>query len=234
MGLDAGANDYITKPFRLAELLARVRAHCARDRRRTDRAEPLRAGEWSSTSTPGALARDEELELRPKEFELLALLVARGRPRGHAGAHHGGLGPDWFGSTKTLDMHISRCAESSAATRSRRCAVSGTASSPMRRRILARDRRRRRRRDRPVRDPAGDRRAALLPRQGAAALAARHRRRHARGRRRAPRGSDPIELPPSHDALAVYDTAGRRVDGPRTGHRAGRGRHRTPTERSRC
>ena len=45
-GLDAGADDYLVKPFRLSELLARVRAHLRRARPRTRRRppEPLRAG----------------------------------------------------------------------------------------------------------------------------------------------------------------------------------------------
>jgi len=108
VGLDAGADDYITKPFRLAELLARLRAHLRRG--------PI--GMAGDRLLVGALALDpgarrawlnsEELDLRPREFDLLALLmeeagqaVTRERIMGEIWDMH------WSGSTKTLDMHIS-------------------------------------------------------------------------------------------------------------------------------
>src|SRR3954465_6272693 len=78
-GLDAGADDYLVKPFRLSELLARIRAHL---RRRAaapaDREEPvLGAGAVRVDRAARRAWRDgAELELRPKEFDLLALLVA--------------------------------------------------------------------------------------------------------------------------------------------------------------
>ena len=107
VGLDAGADDYITKPFRLAELLARVRAHL---RRLDDDTEP-------NTRTIGDLRLDagsrrawideREIELRPKEFDLLELLV---REAGQAVTRERIMqqvwDEHWFGSTKTLDIHI--------------------------------------------------------------------------------------------------------------------------------
>ena len=77
-GLDAGADDYLVKPFRLSELLARVRAHLRRtaadDR---EPAEPLRAGALTVDRAARRAWRGEgELTLRPKEFDLLAVLVA--------------------------------------------------------------------------------------------------------------------------------------------------------------
>jgi DNA-binding response OmpR family regulator len=107
VGLDAGADDYMTKPFRLAELLARVRAHL---RRLDDDTEP-------NTRTIGDLTLDRgsrrvwidehEIELRPKEFDLLELLV---RETGQAVTRERIMeevwDQHWFGSTKTLDMHI--------------------------------------------------------------------------------------------------------------------------------
>src|ERR1700736_3004191 len=107
IGLDAGADDYITKPFRLAELLARVRA-------RLRRQPPESVG----TISVGALRVDlearrcivdaTEIELRAKEFELLATLA---QDAGRVVARRRLLAEVWdqhFDSTtKTLDMHIS-------------------------------------------------------------------------------------------------------------------------------
>ena len=70
-GLDAGADDYLVKPFRLSELLARIRSHL---RRRctvaSEPAEPLAVGSLRiDRSARRAWLHDEELALRPKEFE---------------------------------------------------------------------------------------------------------------------------------------------------------------------
>jgi DNA-binding response OmpR family regulator len=108
VGLDAGADDYVTKPFRLAELLARVRAHLRR-------AEPVGS---AGRLLVGALELDigshrmrvngREIDLRPKEFDLLALLMAEaGRVVGRERIMAEVWDEHWFGSTKTLDMHIS-------------------------------------------------------------------------------------------------------------------------------
>ena len=106
VGLDAGAVDYVTKPFKLAELMARLRAQFRR-------AEPR--GE--SRVTVGDLVVDgdarrvwlggRELVLRAKEFDLLARLVA---DAGNAVSRETLMADvwdeHWFGSTKTLDFHI--------------------------------------------------------------------------------------------------------------------------------
>lgn len=108
VGLDAGADDYVTKPFRLAELLARLRALLRRAtpsvQERELRVQDLRV----DCAARRAFRGEEELELTPKEFDLLAALVAR------AGAvvtrdelMHDVWDTNWFGSTKTLDMHVS-------------------------------------------------------------------------------------------------------------------------------
>jgi DNA-binding response OmpR family regulator len=103
-GLDAGADDYITKPFRLAELLARVRAQI---RRTTP--EQLEAGDVRvDAAARRAWLGESELELSPKEFDLLALLVSEaGRVVTREQIMSEVWDENWFGSTKTLDMHVS-------------------------------------------------------------------------------------------------------------------------------
>ena len=109
-GLDAGADDYLVKPFRLAELLARIRAHMRRlAAAPADRDEPvLRVGAVSLDRAARRAWRDgEELELRPKEFDLLALLVSEaGRAVTRERIMHDVWDTDWLGSTKTLDTHV--------------------------------------------------------------------------------------------------------------------------------
>ena len=107
IGLDAGADDYITKPFGLAELLARVRAQERRQQRARGRG-PLRAG---SIDLDGEARRawsgGKELSLSPKEFDLLALLVGEsGRAVTRERIIDMVWDENWFGSTRTLDMHI--------------------------------------------------------------------------------------------------------------------------------
>jgi len=106
VGLDAGANDYVTKPFRLAELLARVRAHL-----RGVQIEPERiiVGDLIvDTASRRAFVGDRELDLRPREFDVLSLLA---REAGRAITRERFMTEIWdehyFGSTKTLDVHIS-------------------------------------------------------------------------------------------------------------------------------
>jgi DNA-binding response OmpR family regulator len=105
-GLDAGGDDYITKPFRVSELLARVRAHL---RRATAEQTELDAGDVRiDVAARRAWCAGEELELAPKEFDLLALLVREtGRVVTRERIMAEVWDENWFGSTKTLDMHVS-------------------------------------------------------------------------------------------------------------------------------
>jgi DNA-binding response OmpR family regulator len=106
VGLDAGADDYVTKPFRLAELLARVRARlrAAPEVDVVVTAQDVRV----DTGARRAWRGEAELDLTNKEFELLALLV---REAGHVLTRERIMeevwDEHWFGSTKTLDVHVS-------------------------------------------------------------------------------------------------------------------------------
>ncbi len=109
VGLDAGANDYVTKPFRLAELLARVRAHLRRPEPSSSSSEVVIGDLTVDVAARRAWAGTQELTLRPREFDVLALLasevgrvVTRERIMDECWDQH------WYGSTKTLDVHISQ------------------------------------------------------------------------------------------------------------------------------
>jgi len=107
LGLDAGADDYIAKPFRLAELLARVRARLRRQQE--DVPEVISVGTLRLDTGARRCTHDGiEVDLRAREFDLLVTLaVEAGRvvPRRRLLAE---VWDQHFDSTtKTLDMHVS-------------------------------------------------------------------------------------------------------------------------------
>ena len=110
LGLELGADDYVTKPFSAAELAARVRAVL---RRAGEAAAPagavLEAGDVRmDLDTHAATRAGEPLELTVKEFELLRVLLENaGKLVKRNDLVHEVWDPAWFGSTKTLDVHVS-------------------------------------------------------------------------------------------------------------------------------
>jgi len=108
LGLEAGADDYVVKPFRLAELLARVRAHLRR-RPAGYPAERIVVGNLVvDLGSRRVWLDDGEIVLRSKEFDLLSVLAAEpGRVISRDRIMREVWDQNWYGSTKTLDMHIS-------------------------------------------------------------------------------------------------------------------------------
>jgi two-component system response regulator RegX3 len=110
LGLELGADDYVTKPFSAAELAARIRAVLRRggEPAETDSTVLEAADVRVDLDTHVATRAGEPLDLTVKEFELLRVLLE------HAGKVvrrdrlvHEVWDPAWFGSTKTLDVHVS-------------------------------------------------------------------------------------------------------------------------------
>jgi two-component system KDP operon response regulator KdpE len=93
--LDAGADDYVTKPFGMDELLARIRAALRRRPPTDANARILEAGEFRvDLDAHVAIHGDKELRLTPKEFELLVYLI---RHAGKVMTHRALLGAVWGG-----------------------------------------------------------------------------------------------------------------------------------------
>lgn len=111
VGLGSGAVDYVTKPFRLAELQARVAAHlrtAARHGAAATDGDHIQVGDLDIDARSRRVhLSGQEVDLRPKEFDLLVRL---GRDAGRVVSREALMSDvwdiHWSGSTKTLDVHL--------------------------------------------------------------------------------------------------------------------------------
>jgi DNA-binding response OmpR family regulator len=105
LALDAGADDYLVKPFGLAELLARIRAVLRRVR---PDGELLKHGPLTvDLRTRRVIVSGQEVALTPKEFDILECLAADpGRVLSRQEILESAWDAHWYGPTKVLDVHV--------------------------------------------------------------------------------------------------------------------------------
>lgn len=114
LGLEIGADDYVTKPFSIKELIARVRAQLRRASESPIQvSEVISAGEVQLDAGKRQVTRNGAIvELRPKEFDLLHVLM---RNRGRVLTRNQLLEAVWgyaaYGQTRTVDVHVGRVRE---------------------------------------------------------------------------------------------------------------------------
>ena len=112
VGLELGADDYVSKPFGVREVIARIRAVMRRVQPRTAAAEaagPDRYGSRLTVDRKAARVRldGEEVALAPKEYDLLSFLTEEpGALMSREQIMEAVWDANWFGPTKTLDVHV--------------------------------------------------------------------------------------------------------------------------------
>ena len=114
VGLEVGADDYVTKPYRLRELISRMRSLLRRSRWSAEsesfRGEVIEVGDVAvDPERHEVFVRGEPIELPLKEFDLLELLLTNaGRVLTRDALIDQVWGSDYVGDTKTLDVHVKR------------------------------------------------------------------------------------------------------------------------------
>jgi DNA-binding response OmpR family regulator len=110
IGLEMGADDYVTKPFSIKELLARVRAHLRRAARQVAEVESYTIGDVNLNFKKYEAMKDgHEIELSPREFELLKYFIQhRGETITRDQLLDDVWGYDNYPFTRTVDNHIAK------------------------------------------------------------------------------------------------------------------------------
>ena len=108
ISLDSGADDYIAKPFRMMELISRIRAVMRRSKRREEQMEEYRVGDlYVNPSGHIVRAGEETVTLTLKEFEVLCLLIRHpGTVFTRAQLLDEIWGYEFDGESRTVDVHI--------------------------------------------------------------------------------------------------------------------------------
>jgi two-component system alkaline phosphatase synthesis response regulator PhoP len=107
-GLEAGADDYVSKPFSTGELVARVKAVLRRLLYVGEQGEILVSGDIRLDSTEHTVyVKDRPIELTPKEFNLLYLLMKKkGKVLSRTFLMENIWGYEYIGGTRTVDVHV--------------------------------------------------------------------------------------------------------------------------------